>query len=134
MWFEFNKAGLVAERGEQGQEVWDSEIPYSALGNKQTFEFGARFTTGSLIISPRIFVRDSQEKALSLVARGDGRTGTVRDSQDTIFAVQDNRDTKAAEIYLTYDPTPGTFFYEWNNFEKEDAIFALNLGITRVDY
>jgi hypothetical protein len=134
IWLELNKAGLVAERGEQGQEVWDSEIPYSSLGNKQTLEVGGRFVDGSFIVSPRIFVRKTGEDALSLTARGDGRTGTVRESQATTFAVQDNRDANAAEIYFTYDPTPGTFFYEWDNPDKEDAKFAANLGIMMIEF
>jgi len=134
VWFEFNKAGLVAEQGEQGQEVWDSEIPYSSLGNKETFELGGRFIRGSFMLAPRVFVRQTQEDALSLTARGNGRTGTVRESQENTFAVQDNRDVNAAEIYFTYDPTPGTFFYEWDNSDKEDAKFAANIGVTRIEY
>ena len=134
VWLEANRAGLVAERGEQGQEVWDSELPYSTLGNKKTLELGGRFVDGNLMISPRVFVRKTQEDALSLTARGNGRTGTVRESQAKTFAVQDNRDANAAEVYFTYDPTPGTFFYEWDNFAKEDAKFAANLGITLIEF
>ena len=35
---------------------------------------------------------------------------------------------------MTYDPTPGTFFYEWDNDAREDAKFAYNVGITATQY
>jgi hypothetical protein len=37
-------------------------------------------------------------------------------------------------VFLTYDPTPGTFFYEWDNAWREDAPIAYNLGLTYIDY
>jgi beta-galactosidase len=133
-YLELNHAGLVASRGEF-QEIWDTEVPYSQLGNKKTIELGARLVSGSMMLSPRLFVRKSLEDALSLSARGAGARGTnARTSQDENFAVYDNRDARAVELYFTYDPTPGTFFYEWDNFLKEDAKFAFNLGITKTNF
>ena len=32
------------------------------------------------------------------------------------------------EILLTFDPTPGTWMYEWDNDRAEDAPFAASLG------
>jgi len=60
--------------------------------------------------------------------------GFKRYETNAPFSVVADRETKAAEIYLTYDPTPGTFFYEWDNYLKEDAPFAFNLGITKIEY
>jgi len=34
----------------------------------------------------------------------------------------------AGELLLSYDPTPGTWMYEWDNDRAEDAKFAMNAG------
>jgi hypothetical protein len=44
------------------------------------------------------------------------------------FAVRGNRETVAGEVLLSYDPTPATWMYEWDNDFAEDAKFAMNLG------
>ena len=127
---ELNYAGLVANAGEH-QEIWDTNIPYSELGNKKTFEAGARIQAGSLMLSPRLFLRKNLIDPMSSDAQD---AGYERFEPNSPFSVIDNRETRAAEIYFTYDPTPGTFFYEWDNYLKEDSPFAFNLGITKIDY
>jgi hypothetical protein len=42
--------------------------------------------------------------------------------------VRSNRETVAGEILLTFDPTPGTWMYDWDSDRSEDAKFAMNLG------
>jgi hypothetical protein len=44
------------------------------------------------------------------------------------FVVRSNRETVAGELLLNYDPTPGTFMYEWDNDRSEDAKFAASAG------
>jgi hypothetical protein len=44
------------------------------------------------------------------------------------FAVLDNRETLASELLLVYDPTPGTWFWQWDNPLREDADFAASLN------
>ena len=127
---EYNHAGLVAVRGEH-QEIWETNIPYSRAGNKTTMEIGGRFIEGSWMLSPRLFVRDNNVDPLSIAARD---AGTWRDATPYGNGVHDNREVEAVELFLTYDPTPGTFFYEWDNFRKEDAKFAFNIGVTKADY
>ena len=127
---ELNYAGLVANAGEH-QEIWDSNIPYSELGNKKTFEAGARIQAGSLMLSPRLFVRKNLIDPMSSEAQD---AGYKRFETNSPFSVIDNRETRAAEMYFTYDPTPGTFFYEWDNYLKEDAAFAFNFGVTKINY
>lgn len=46
----------------------------------------------------------------------------------TLFAVRANRETVGLEMLLTYDPTPGTWMYQWDNDRQEDAKFAFNTG------
>ena len=57
-----------------------------------------------------------------------GGTGRLRNIQDDPFAVRANRETTAGELLFSYDPTPGTWMYEWDNDRAEDAKFAFNLG------
>ncbi|MEM7380109.1 MAG: hypothetical protein AAF361_02795, partial [Bacteroidota bacterium] len=47
---------------------------------------------------------------------------------DDPFSVRANRETTAAELLITFDPTPGTWMYDWDNDRAEDAKFAMNLG------
>ena len=54
--------------------------------------------------------------------------GRLRNIFDDPFSVRANRETTAGEILLTYDPTPGTWYYEWDNDAAENAKFAMNLG------
>ena len=54
--------------------------------------------------------------------------GRLRNILDDPFAVRSNRETTAGELLLTYDPTPGTWMYDWDNDETEDAPFAASLG------
>jgi hypothetical protein len=52
---------------------------------------------------------------------------TPRNFRDDPFAVLDNREQAAAELLLVYDPTPGTWFWAWDNDDREDARFAASL-------
>ena len=51
------------------------------------------------------------------------------------FAVLDNREALAGEFFLTYDPTPASYFYAWDSGRKEDAGFAFSIGgnVTRYE-
>jgi len=42
--------------------------------------------------------------------------------------VRSKREQVAGEILFTYDPTPGTWMYDWDSDRTEDAGFALSLG------
>jgi hypothetical protein len=44
------------------------------------------------------------------------------------FVVRSNRETQAGEILITYDPTPGSWMYEWDNDRAEDAKLAISAG------
>ncbi|MCP4879819.1 MAG: hypothetical protein GY905_04665 [Gammaproteobacteria bacterium] len=138
---EYNYAGLVADAGEH-QEVWKTNIPYSSLGNKQTIEIGAQVTSGDWRIAPRLFKRinlaDSMSDAAMALGNGQSIYRRTADSNHTgfvsPFSVRDNREAVSGELFFTYDPTPATFFYEWDNDVKEDAKLAFNIGVTQTDY
>ena len=143
LYTEVGYAGLVADQGEAYQQVWDTNLPYSSKGNKSTVEVGGQFRSGNYLVWPRLFIRDNLEDALSAEVEAIGNGGNLgggtylRDKPnraDAPFIVNDNRGARVAEVFLTYDPTPGTFFYEWDNAWKEDAKVAYNLGLTYIDY
>ena len=132
MFTEVNYAGLVAEGGEH-QEIWDTNLPHSEAGNRRSVEVGARIQMGSLMLSPRVLVRRNIVDPMSTDVQ-DVSEDYKRHVNNSVFSVGGNRKADAAELYFTYDPTPGTFFYEWDNYLKEDADFAFNLGVTKIKY
>lgn len=134
----FNYAGLVANGGEPLRE-FGTELPYSEFGNKKVVEAGVMFTNGPYTIFPRLMYRDNIIDANPLIAPMTVGTtlfpGIVpRDTDDDPFAVLSNREARSAEIYFTYDPTPSTPFYAWDNDERENAKFAYNIGLTYTRY
>ena len=133
-----NYAGLVADAGDPLIE-FGTELPYSALGNKQEIEGGIQFNLGNYMIYPRFLYRENIVDANPVI--DPVTTGTTlspgidpRNRDEDPFAVLDNREAASVEIYLTYDPTPATSFYAWNVDKIEDAGFAYNFGITATSY
>jgi hypothetical protein len=54
--------------------------------------------------------------------------GRPRNVLDDPFAVRANRETVGAELMLTYDRTPATWMWAWDNDVREDASLATSLG------
>ena len=46
------------------------------------------------------------------------------------FAVRANRETVGGELLVTYDPTPASWLWAWDNDVREDARLAASLGVT----
>jgi hypothetical protein len=133
-----NYAGLVADGGDPLRE-FNTELPYSALGNKKEIEAGIRLYSNPYMIYPRLLYRENIVDAnptIEPVTTGTNLSPGIspRDSDSDPFAVLDNREARSAEIYFTYDPTPGTWFYDWDIDLKEDAPFAYNIGLTGTRY
>jgi outer membrane protein OmpA-like peptidoglycan-associated protein len=63
---------------------------------------------------------------------------TPRGKDEPFWVNNDNREATICSLFLTYDPTPGSWFYkwqpnvlqEWNLNHEEDARFAFALGYT----
>jgi hypothetical protein len=47
------------------------------------------------------------------------------------FAVRANREMTAGELVVVYDPTPATWFWQWDNDAREDARFAASLSLVK---
>ena len=138
-----HQAGLVADGG-QARPIYGvtdpSRLPYSGLGNKSEVEGGMQMFFGNLMVFPRVLYRDNlvnsnPNRAPFVAADGTLYPGiTPRDSDKDPFAVLGNREARAAEIYLTWDPTGATPFYDWDNEWREDAKFAFDIGGTYTEF
>jgi hypothetical protein len=135
-------AGLVADGGATLQTfgIFDpSRLPYSGMGNKQEYEAGMILGFGSLMIYPRLMYRDNLVHANPFIAPtisgGVLNPGiNPRDTDNDPFAVLGNREARSAEVYVTWDPTGATQFYDWDNDWREDAKFAMNFGGSYTEY
>ncbi|MGB5331582.1 MAG: hypothetical protein WBN05_03475 [Woeseiaceae bacterium] len=145
-WYEtylqVHHAGLVADGGNPHKTwgVFDpSRLPYSGLGNKQEYEAGMILRFGDWMLYPRAMYRDNLVHANPF--RDPSTFGGLfspginpRNTETDPFAVLGNREARSAEMYLTYDPTGATQFYDWDNDWREDAKFAFNIGGTYTEY
>jgi beta-galactosidase len=134
-----NIGGLVADGGE-GLREFGTRLPYSALGNKNEFEAGVMMNFGNFMVFPRILYRENLVDANPSIPADIGPGGVLfpglvpRNRDDDPFAVLDNREARAAELMLTWDPTPETPFYAWDNDMREDSAFAYNIGVNYTEY
>lgn len=135
-------AGIVAEGGVHHTVygVTDpSRLPYTGLGNRREYEAGMQMFFGNLMVFPRFLYRDNLVHANPFIepeiAGGILAPGTNPRNRDADpFAVLNNREARSAEVYLTWDPTGATPFYDWDNEWREDARFAFNIGGTYTEY
>ena len=131
-------AGLVADGGDQLRE-FDTRIPYSDLGNKRVYEAGALYPIGNWWIFPRYLKRTNLVDANPIIepSTGGGNLDpglSKRDRDSDPFAVLGNREARAAELFITYDPTGATPFYQWDNDWREDSKVAFNIGANFTKY
>ncbi|MDP8232928.1 MAG: hypothetical protein P9L91_09730, partial [Candidatus Zophobacter franzmannii] len=136
--FSANYSGLVADGGDALVER-ESTMPYSSLGNKIVYEAGMLLPFGNVWLLPRAMYRTNLLEAMEVTdASMDGTTfytGTTPRNRDSDpFAVLGNRETLSGELFLTYDPTPGSYFYAWNRDDKEDANLAFTIGGNYTEY
>ncbi|WP_298421935.1 glycoside hydrolase family 2 TIM barrel-domain containing protein [uncultured Kordia sp.] len=119
--------GLVANGGaDQTQTFTGWRLRDSGSGNMTNFLSGFTYSVGDFQIAPNFMWQKPLVDAMPTDVPAPGR---LRNVIDDPFAVRGgNREMTAGEILLTYDPTPGTWMYEWNNDRSEDAKFAANLG------
>ena len=118
--------GLVANGGaDQTKTFTGWRLKDSGSGNQTNFLTGFTYLIGNLQIAPNFLWQKPIVEAMPNDVQGPGR---LRNIQDDPFAVRGNRETTAGELLLTYDPTPATWMYEWDNDRAEDAKFAMSAG------
>jgi len=136
--FSINYAGLVANAGEALRE-FDTQMPYSSLGNKIVYESGMIIPIGNFLLLPRGMYRDNLIDANPIldpeISENELYPGlTPRNTDSDPFAVLDNRKAVSGEFAIAYDPTPATSFYDWDNEKREDANFAFSIGLNMTSY
>ena len=116
--------GLVANGGADYTKTFTGwRLKDSGSGNQSNFLTGFTYAVGNLQIAPNFL----WQKPIIAPMPGDVQPpGRLRNIQDDPFAVRANRETTAGELLLTYDPTPATWMYEWDNDLAEDAKFAVS--------
>ena len=118
--------GLVANGGADATTTFTGwKLKDNGSGNQANFLTGFTFSSGNLQIAPNFLW---QKPLVAAMPNGIDAPGRLRNIQADPFVVRGNRETTAGEILFTYDPTPGTWMYEWDNDRAEDANFAMNLG------
>lgn len=118
--------GLVANGGvDQTLTFTGWKLKDNGSGNQSNFLTGFTYQVGDFQIAPNFLW---QKPLVDPMPNDVTSPGRLRNIIDDPFAVRGNRETTAGEILISYDPTPGTWMYEWDNDRSEDAKLAFNLG------
>ncbi len=116
--------GLVANGGVDNTKTFTGwRLKDIGSGNMYSVLSGFTFTTGKLQIAPNFLYQKPIEGPIPSDVLAPGRPRNILDDP---FSVRSNRETIGGELQLTYDPTPGTWMYEWDNDRAEDAKFAIS--------
>lgn len=117
--------GLVADGGPDARVTFTGwTLKDSGSGNQVNLLTGLAFNHGDFQIAPNLMWQQP------LVGPGPSLGGNAaRNIEDDPFAVRGNRETLGAELMLTYDPTPATWMWAWDNDLREDASFAASLDV-----
>ncbi len=128
--------GLVADGG---YENWNfgTRLGESGRGNQASAWGGFEWNAGKIMIkSSGIYQRPLIGPNPSIASQVDSETRTFfpgvasRNFIADPFAVLDNREMLAGEIIFKWDPTPISYFYQWDNELREDAGLAFDLAFT----
>ena len=118
--------GLVANGGADLTQTFTGwRLKDSGSGNQYNFLSGATVTLGKLQIAPNFLWQKPLEGPMSTGLPAPGRPRNILDDP---FVVRANREQVSGEILFTYDPTPGTWMYDWDNDRSEDSKFAISAG------
>ncbi len=119
--------GLVAQGGADLTQTFTGwRLKDSGSGNQYNFLSGFAYRIGNFEIAPNFLYQKPIEGPM---AAGLAAPARPRNIISDPFVVRANRETVAGELLLTYDPTPGTWMYDWDNDRTEDSKFALSAGI-----
>lgn len=118
--------GLVANGGfDQTKTFTGWRLKDVGSGNMFNILSGFTYNVGKLQIAPNFLYQKPIEGPLAASAQAPARPRNILDDP---FSVRSNRETVGGELLVTYDPTPATWMYEWDNDRAEDAKFAISAG------
>lgn len=116
--------GLVANGGvDQTKTFTGWRLKDIGSGNMYNVLSGFTVNVGKLQIAPNFLYQKPIEGPIPANVLAPARPRNILDDP---FSVRSNRETVAGELLLTYDPTPATWMYEWDNDRQEDAKFAVS--------
>lgn len=119
--------GLVANGGaDQTLTFTGWRLKDSGSGNQFNFLSGFTYTLGKLQVAPNFLWQKPIEGPIPADVPAPGRPRNILEDP---FVVRGNREQVAGEILFTFDPTPGTWMYNWDSDRSEDARFALSAGV-----
>ena len=114
--------GLVAEGGPtatNGFMGWN--LKDSGLGNQRNIIGSFAYGRGHIQVGPNFLW---QKPIVGPVEDNPLNYGVQRNVLDNPFAVRSNREMTAGEIIVSYDPTPATWLFAWDNDVREDSRLA----------
>ncbi len=118
--------GLVAEAGPTAVSNYtDWTLEDTGLGNQRNLIGGFVVNAGRFQLGPNVLWQKPIVGPMPADVRSPGRP---RDLVDDPFAVRANREMTGAEFVVSYDPTPATWLWAWDNDAREDAPLAGSLG------
>jgi hypothetical protein len=118
--------GLVAGGGADLTQTFTGwRLKDSGSGNQYNVLSGLTYAVGNLQIAPNFLWQKPLEGPVTSDIGGPARPRNILDDP---FVVRANREQVAGELLLTFDPTPGTWMYDWDNNRSEDARFAVSAG------
>jgi hypothetical protein len=119
--------GLVASGGADNTQTFTGwRLKDTGSGNQMNFLAGFTYNVNSkLQLAPNFLW---QKPLVEAMPNGVDAPGRLRNILLDPFIVRANRETVGGELLLTFDPTPATWMYEWNNDMVEDAKFAFSTG------
>ncbi len=116
--------GLVANGGvDQTRTFTGWRLKDIGSGNMYNVLSGFTVNVGNLQIAPNFLWQKPIEGPIPVDVLAPARPRNILEDP---FAVRSNRETVAGELLLTYDPTPATWMYDWDNDRAEDAKFAVS--------
>lgn len=119
--------GLVANGGADYTQTFTGwKLKDSGSGNQYNFLSGLTYSVGKLQIAPNFLWQKPLEGPINANVPAPGRPRNILDDP---FVVRANREQVAGELLFTYDPTPGTWMYDWDSDRTEDSKFAVSAGV-----
>jgi hypothetical protein len=116
--------GLVANGGvDQTRTFTGWALKDIGSGNMYNALTGFTYNIGKIQIAPNFMY---QKPLAGPIGPEFAAPARPRNILDDPFSVRGNRETVAGELLLTFDPTPATWMYEWDNDRMEDAKFAMS--------
>ena len=119
--------GLVANGGmDQTKTFTGWRLKDVGSGNMYNVLSGFTVNAGKFQIAPNFLYQKPLEGPIPGSLPAPARARNILDDP---FAVRSNRETVGAELLLTFDPTPGTWMYDWDSDRTEDAKFAISADL-----